>query len=64
MNKVKLFFTFLILLIHLFNVNTQAFEVTPVYPYCINGTAYITNLEDYKEDYLYFGDNFYDCCNK
>ena len=64
MNKIKLFFTFLILLIHLFNVNTQAFEVTPVYPYCINGTAYITYLEDYKEDYLYFGDNFYDGCNK
>ena len=64
MNKVKLFFTFLILLIHLFNVNAQAFEVTPVYPYCINGTAYITNLEDYKEDYLYFCDDFYDGCNK
>ena len=36
--------------------------VTPVYPYCINGTAYISNLEDYNDNYLYFQDSFNDGC--
>lgn len=57
------YLTFLILLIKLYNIISQTFEVTPVYPYCINGTAFIANLEEYKEDYLYFRDRFYDSCN-
>ena len=63
MKNEKLIFTFLFLLIKLYNITSQIFEVTPIYPYCINGTAFISNLEDYKEDYLYFIDSFYDSCN-
>ena len=63
MKNEKLIFTFLFLLIKLYNITSQTFEVTPIYPYCINGTAFISNLEDYKEDYLYFIDSFYDSCN-
>jgi hypothetical protein len=62
MKNVELYFTLLVLLIQLYNINGQAFEVTPVYPYCINGTAYISNLEDYNDDYLYFQDSFDDGC--
>ena len=64
METSKLYTILLFLLIQLNSINSQAFEVTPVYPYCINGTAYITNLEDYTEDHLYFKDEFYaDSCN-
>ena len=60
---MRFYFTLFVLLIKLYAVTSQTFEVTPVYPYCINGTAYIANLEDYEEDYLYFRDTFIDSCN-
>ena len=63
METSKLYIILLFLLIHLKDINSQTFEVTPVYPYCINGTAYISNLEDYTEDHLYFKDDFDDGCN-
>ena len=63
METSKLYIFPLFLLIQLNSINSQAFEVTPVYPYCINGTAYIANLEDYAEDHLYFKDDFDDGCN-
>lgn len=62
MKNVNLLYIILVILTLLFKVNTQTFDVTPVYHYCINGTAYIANLEEYKEDYLYFSDDFYDIC--
>ena len=63
MKNARFYFTLLVLLIQLYAFTSQAFEVTPVYPYCINGTAYIAYLEDYEEDYLYFRDTFIDGCN-
>ena len=60
----KLLFSLLVLLIILINIKSQAFDVTPIYPYCINVSALIANLEDYNEDYLYFGDEFNDTCSK
>jgi hypothetical protein len=63
METSKLYIILLFLLILLKDINSQTFEVTPVYPYCINDTAYISNLEDYTEDHLYFKDDFDDGCN-
>ena len=62
MKNVNLRYIILVILTLLFKVNTQTFEVIPVYTYCINGTAIIANLEEYKEEYLYFSDDFYDTC--
>ena len=62
MTNVELYFKLLILLIQLYNITSQTFEVTPVYPYCINGTAFISYLEDYNDNYLYFQDSFNDGC--
>ena len=62
MKNVHLLYIILVILTLLFKVNTQTFEVIPVYPHCINGTLFIAYLEEYKEDYLYFRDDFYDSC--
>ena len=62
MKNVNLLYIFLVILTLLFKVNTQTFDVTPVTQYCINGTAFRAYLEEYKENYLYFRDDFYDSC--
>lgn len=63
MRNVKFLCASFIIIIMLFQVNTQIFPIIPVYPYCINGTLYIVDLQDYKDEYLYFSDDFYDSCN-
>ena len=62
MKNVNLLYIIVVILTLLFEVNTQTFEVISIYQYCINGTAIIASLEEYKEDYLYFGNDFYDFC--
>ena len=62
MKNVNLLYIIVVILTLLFEVNTQTFEVISIYQYCINGTAIIASLEEYKEDYLYFGNDFYDSC--
>ena len=62
MKDIKFIFPLLVLLVIIFKINTQVFKVIPVYPYCINGTAFIAYLEDYDDKYLYFHDDFYDSC--
>ena len=64
MKNSKFLFPLLFLIITLYNVKTQTFELISIYPYCINGTAPIVFLEEHKEEYLYFGNNFYDSCTK
>ena len=62
MKNVNPLYIIVVILTLLFEVNTQTFEVISIYQYCINGTAIIASLEEYKEDYLYFGNDFYDFC--
>jgi hypothetical protein len=62
MKNVNLLYIIVVILTLLFEVNTQTFEIISVYQYCINGTAILASLEEYKEDYLYFGNDFYDSC--
>ena len=62
MKNVNLLYIIVVILILLFKVNTQTFEVIPIYQYCINGTTFYAFLEEYKEDYLYFSNDFYDSC--
>ena len=58
MKNSKFLFPLLFLIITLYKVKTQTFEVIPIYPYCINGTAFIEFLEDHEEEYLYFANDF------
>jgi hypothetical protein len=62
MKNVNLLYIIVVILILLFKVNTQTFEVISIYQYCINGTKIMDSLEEYKEDYLYFSNDFYDSC--
>ena len=64
MKNSKFLFPLLFLIITLYKVKTQTFEVIPIYSYCINGTAFIEFLEEHKEEYLYFANDFYDSCTK
>ena len=62
MKNVNLLYIIVVILTLLFEVNTQTFEVISIYQYCINGTKIMDSLEEYKEDYLYFSNDFYDSC--
>ena len=62
MKNVNLLYIILVILTLLFKANAQTFDIIPIYQYCINGTAFIVDLDEYKDDYLYFRDDFYDTC--
>jgi len=63
MKGVKFLLVFLVLFITFLKVDCQTFPVIPLFHYCVNGTAIIVYLEEYKDEYLYFADDFYDGCN-